>query len=61
MSMKEPKGKALKIAGTVSAPSDVDNYTKIQNGTTVPKNITSGDPRGSAMPKIKPSGDAKTY
>lgn len=61
MGMKQPKGKALKIGGTVTGPSDVNQYGGIGNAGTKAKDTTTGDAKNSAFPKEKPSGNAKTY
>lgn len=55
MGMKEPKGKAQKIAGTVSSPKDANQYGKIGNASTAPANVGTANIRNSNMPNPKGS------
>jgi len=63
MGMKEPRGKAMKIGGTISSPKDVDQYSKMGNAATSAKNNVTSDLNigNSSMPKDKSSGKAKVY
>lgn len=55
MGMKEPKGKAQKIAGTVSSPADASQYGKIGNAATAPSNVGPTHIKNSNMPNPKGS------